>query len=137
MTRFQCTIESLLKKHRKLDQFKNSTEFYLKLKNGPYMDLVIERQGKTVMVGHYRTQNGDLISDPVLVFTITASGDWFPTRIEQVFGDTEVVRYRPDGKTVFYKKRYGDFISFSAMFASNIVHQGWSQAAVKSFKHTA
>lgn len=52
------------------------------VKEWPYMDLVIERQGKIVMVGHYRTQNGDLISDPVLVFAITASGDWFPIRIE-------------------------------------------------------
>ncbi|GBF33787.1 hypothetical protein DCCM_2898 [Desulfocucumis palustris] len=31
------------------------------LENGGYMDLVIGRQGNTVMVGHYANMNGDLV----------------------------------------------------------------------------
>lgn len=133
MTKFQHTIESLLKKFNKLSQFKNSNEFYLKLENGLYMDLVIERQGDTVMVGHYRIQNGDLISDPVLVFTIQDSGNWLPWRVEQIFGDTEVSRYQADGSITWHKSRYRNFVSFASLFADNIVHQGWDRAAVKSF----
>lgn len=133
MTKFQHTIESLLKKFNKLSHFKNSNEFYLKLENGSYMDLVIERQGDTVMVGHYCIQNGDLISDPVLVFIVQDSGNWFPFRIEQVFGDTEVARYQEDGRITWHKTRYENFISFAALFARNIVQQGWDRAQIKSF----
>lgn len=133
MTKFQHTIESLLKKFNKLSQFKNSNEFYLKLENGSYMDLVIERQGDTVMVGHYRIQNGDLISDPVLAFIILDSGNWFPWRVEQFFGDTEVAHYQADGRITWHKSRYRSFISFAALFANNIVQQGWDRAALKSF----
>lgn len=134
MTRFQITIESLLKKFNKLDAFKSSNEFYLKLDNKPYMDLVIERQGDIVLVGHYRIQNSDLISDPVLAFIILDSGRWLPLRIEQVLGDTQIAREREDGKLEWWKYKYKDFISFSVMFASNIVHQGWKEAAIKRFK---
>lgn len=133
LTKFQITIERLLKKFNKLNQFKNSNEFYLKLKNSPYMDLVIERQGEIVLVGHYRIQNGDLISDPVLAFIILDSGSWFPLRIEQVFGDTEVAHYQADGRLTWHKTRYRNFVSFAALFANNIVHQGWEKAVVKSY----
>lgn len=133
MTKFQLTIESLLKKFKKLDTFKASNEFYLKLENKPYMDLVIERQGDIVLVGHYRIQNGDLISDPVLAFIMLDSGRWFPLRIEQVFGDTEIAHYQADGRITWHKTRHKNFISFSALFASNIVQQGWDKAQIRSF----
>lgn len=133
MTRFQIAIENLLKKFNKLDTFNNSNEFYLKLENGSYMDLVIERQGDIVLVGHYRIQNGDLISDPVLAFIILNSGKWFPLRVEQILGDTEVAHYQADGKITWHKARYRNFIFFAAMFANNILHQGWGDAVVKSY----
>ena len=133
MTKFQRTIENLLKKFDKLSQFKSSNEFYLKLENGSYMDLVIERQGDIVLVGHYRIQNGDFISDPVLVFIIMDSGRWFPLRIEQVIGDTVVAHFQADGRITWHKTRYRDFIPFAALFASNIVHRGWDKEMVKSY----
>lgn len=134
MTKFQITIESLLKKFNKLTALKNNVEFYLKLENDPYMDLVIERQGRIILVGHYRKQNGDLISDPVLAFYMLPNGDWFPWRIEQVFGDTIIARERADGKLEWWRDRYNDFVSFAAMFANNIVHQGWKEAKIKNFR---
>ena len=134
MTKFQKNVESILKAHWKFNYFNEGEEFYLKLEKEGYMDLVIERQGNTVMVGHYANMNGDLVSDPVLVFVILPSGEWYPWRIEQILGDTQVASENENGKLVYYPHKMADFISFSAMFASNLIHQGWKKARIKKFK---
>lgn len=58
----QNIVEKLLAKHN-IDATK---DFYLKLTMPPYMNLVLERNGDIILVGHYREENGGLISDPVL-----------------------------------------------------------------------
>lgn len=116
----QVIAEKILVKHR-IDP---ATEtYYLKLKQSAYMDLVIERQGETVFVGHYTEQNGDLISDPVLAMDYNG-GHWYPVRIEQIFGDT-VCSFMKDGARMIYKNSIRDFKSFQAMFARNIRDQRW------------
>ena len=116
----QTIVEKILARHR----INPETEpYYLKLKQSAYMDLVIERQGSEVFVGHYIEQNGDLISDPVLVMDYNG-GHWYPVRIEQVFGDT-VCSFMKDGKLMIYKNSIRDFKSFASMFARNIRDQGW------------
>lgn|GEM_PF-1430495 len=133
-SRFQTNIHKILAKHELLDAFYNPSveSVYLKLHQESYMDLVIERQYRTVFVGHYREQNGDLISDPVLVFEVReemCSRGWDPFRIEQVFGDTQIMGEQ-DGKKGFYPKRLKAFKSFANMFAGNIKDQGWNNADV-------
>jgi hypothetical protein len=58
----QNIVEKILAKHN-IDPTK---DFYLMLTMFPYMDLVLERNGDITLVGHYREENGDVISDPVL-----------------------------------------------------------------------
>jgi len=116
----QSIAEKILAKHR-IDP--TDETYYLKLKQTPYMDLVIERQGPEVFVGHYTEQNGDLISDPVLAMDYNG-GHWYPIRIEQIFGDT-VCSFMQDGNRMIYKHHIRDFMSFQAMFARNIRAQGW------------
>jgi len=116
----QSIAEKILAKHR-IDP--TDETYYLKLKQTPYMDLVIERQGPEVFVGHYTEQNGDLISDPVLAMDYNG-GHWYPIRIEQIFGDT-VCSFMKDGNRMIYKHYIRDFMSFQAMFARNIRAQGW------------
>ena len=98
-------------------------EFYLKLQKPNYDDLVIERCGDEVFVGHYFTQNGDSVPDPVLVMDYS-EGYWYPVRIEQVLGETQV-SFKENGKRKIYMKRVKEFKSFQAMFARNIKAQGW------------
>ncbi len=81
----QFIAEKILRKHN-IDPASES--YYLKLRMPNYDDLVIEKDGEQVLVGHYyHHPSGDLISDPVLAFDYNG-GYWFPVRIEQVFGDT-------------------------------------------------
>ncbi len=80
----QFIVEKILRKHN-LDP--SAESYYLKLRMPNYDDLVIEKEGRQVLVGHYyHHPSGDLISDPVLAFDYS-NGYWYPVRIEQVFGD--------------------------------------------------
>lgn len=98
-------------------------EFYLKLSKPNFDDLVIERCGDDVFVGHYFNQNGDRVPDPVLVMDYSG-GYWYPVRIEQILGETPV-SFTENGKRMVYPARVKEFKSFQAMFAKNIKDQGW------------
>lgn len=91
----QNIVEKLLAKHN-IDATK---DFYLKLTMPPYMNLVLERNGDITLVGHYREENGDLISDPVLA--MEGQEIWAPVRIELWCGDTICAFYQ-DGKRMIY-----------------------------------
>ena len=98
-------------------------EFYLKLSKPNFDDMVIERCGDDVFVGHYFNQNGDRVPDPVLVMDYSG-GYWYPVRIEQILGETPV-SFTENGKRMVYPARVKEFKSFQAMFAKNIKDQGW------------
>jgi hypothetical protein len=106
----QTITEKILAKHN-IDPAK---DFYLKLTMQPYMDLVLERNGNIILIGHYREENGDLISDPVLAME-DIGGYWHPVRIEQWCGDTICSDF----------KSIREFRSFQHMFAKNIKEQRW------------
>ena len=116
----QDIVEKILTKH-KIDL--DADEYYLKLQKPHYLDLVIEKQGSSIFVGHYVEQNGDLISDPVLLMDHN-DGIWYPVRIEQVLGDT-TCSIMKDGVRHIDKRMIREFMSFQAMFARNIKNQGW------------
>lgn len=128
---FQQVVEDILQAHGKLEEFHKGS-FYLKLEKTCYMDLVIEQQGTQVFVGHYRIENGDLISDPVLVFERQKGSEvWKPWRIELVFGDTEIFEYDEHNQLVINEKMHAEFVEFSEMYAKNLVNQGWVSAKIK------
>jgi len=114
----QNIIEKILAKHN-IDSTK---DFYLKLTMPPYMDLVLERNGDIILLGHYREENGDLISDPVLA--MEGGEIWAPIRIELGCGDTICAFYK-DEKRMIYPEREKEFRAFQRMFARNIGEQGW------------
>jgi hypothetical protein len=124
----QNIIEKILLKHG-IDP--SAHEFYLKLSMRHYDDLVIEKEGEQVLVGHYyHHPSGDLLSDPVLAFDFN-QGNWFPVRIEQTtFGDT-VCSYVEHGKRMIYPARIKEFRSLQRMFARNIREQGWLERGAK------
>ncbi len=115
----QHIVEKILLKHN-IDP---TADFYLKLSMPPYTDLVIERNGNTILVGHYREENGDLISDPVLAME-DDNGYWYPVRIEQWCGDT-ICSFWENEKHMIIPGNIKEFKSFQRMFARNIKDQGW------------
>jgi hypothetical protein len=114
----QIIVEKLLAKHN-IDATK---DFYLKLTMPPYMNLVMERNGDIILVGHYREENGDLISDPVLA--MEGEEIWAPVRIELWCGDT-ICAFYEDGKRMIYPDKIKEFRVFQRMFARNIREQKW------------
>lgn len=123
MTRGMMQIQAVALEILKKNGINPAKEFYLKLSKPNYDDLVIERCGDDVFVGHYFNQNGDRVPDPVLVMDYNG-GYWFPVRIEQILGETPV-SYMENGKRMIYPARIKEFKSFQAMFARNIREQGW------------
>jgi hypothetical protein len=99
-----------------------SKDFYLKLKMSAYMDLILERNGEVILVGHYREEGRDLISDPVLVEE-DINEYWYPVRIELWCGDT-VCSFMDDGKRIIYPEKIKEFKAFQRIFARNIRKQG-------------
>ena len=79
----QSIVEKILSKHN----INPTKDYYLKLHMEPYQDLIIERNSRIILVGHYREEGGDLISDPVLAME-DMNEYWYPVRIEQWCGDT-------------------------------------------------
>lgn len=123
----QNIVEKILRKYS-IDP--SGESYYLKLSMRNFDDLVIEKEGEQVLVGHYyHHPSGDLISDPVLAFDYN-NGYWYPVRIEQVFGDT-VCSFVENGKRMIYPDRIKEFNSFQKMFAKNIREQGWLENGVR------
>ena len=120
----QNIVEKLLAKHN----IASTKDFYLKLTMPPYMDLVLERNGDITLVGHYREENGDMISDPVLAMEGTEI--WAPLRIELWCGDT-ICAFYEDGKRMIYPYKIKEFRVFQRMFARNIREQKWIENGVR------
>lgn len=91
----QNIVEKILAKHN----IDHSQDFYLKLTMPAYMDLVLERNGDIILVRHYREENGDLISDPVLA--IEGGEIWSPVRIELWCGDTICAFYEEEKRMIY------------------------------------
>jgi len=117
----QNIIEKILQKH---NINPSAESYFLKLRMPSYDDLVIEKEGEQVLVGHYyHHPSGDLISDPVLAFDY-CNGYWYPVRIELALGDT-ICSFFENGKRMIYPSRIKEFKSFQRMFARNIRDQKW------------
>ncbi|MGB6301714.1 MAG: hypothetical protein WBF90_36795 [Rivularia sp. (in: cyanobacteria)] len=94
-------------------------DFHLRIENEPYLPLVVEAHDmgdhKDVYLTHYREQNGDLIRDGEMVFKLGENGH---LSFEEV-----AVQSTRGGELRDYDK------SFAAIFAQNIVEQGFAEAA--------
>jgi hypothetical protein len=83
-----------------------------------YMDLVIEKiREDRLSVAHYYTQNGDLMSDPEIVFDVSR-GRWTAVRYTQ---HPFLHEYDPTGLP--------DVEAFSSTWSSNLRNQGFVDEA--------
>jgi len=130
---FQNVIETILLKHG-IQEKDLGKEWYLKIGNKPYLDLVMEKCGSQIFAGHYNRQNEDSISDPILVFDYN-NGFWYPELIEQrplhfingpyISGITIVSKIDENGKRRVSPYNKDSFDSFQRMFAINLINQGF------------
>lgn len=123
--------------YRALKPFIDATdrnEGYAKFTAPGYMDLVIEKlyyndhEGHPVYsIAHYGTQNGDLMRDPEITFSIdTAAGMLCPLsyRNDYVGFDEEVFK-TVKGKTYYSPSRLAGVDDFLYMWRKNIEDQGF------------
>jgi hypothetical protein len=99
-----------------------SESFHLRIKNEPYLPLVVEAHtvgdDRLLYLTHYREQNGDLIHDGEMVFAIKESG-----RLR--FRETAVQNARTGGEMRGYDREFAD------IFSRNILEQGFAVEALK------
>ena len=124
---FQQAIETILKAHDLLPAFQASPEFHVRFTMPGFDPLVIERQGSRVIVGHYFEQNGDLMSDPEIVFDLAT---WAPLEITQSpMGVYRRKFFERDGVTYVDTRFDRGVRPLVSIWANNLLHQGWSNPA--------
>lgn len=101
---------------------------HLHLELSCYEPLVIERIGQyQISVAHYFEQNGDLVSDPDVVF-FTGYGAWVPIEITYNFGRTFRYAMLNADDTQIYKinvAQQASLAAFTEQWAQNLRDQGW------------
>ena len=105
---------------------------YAKIQNDPsFMPVVIEKvgnligYGEVISIAHYGEQNGDLMADPEMTFTIV-EGKYYPIsfRNDYVGVSQEVFGFDKDGKPKTIKIRLqSDLVVFSTQWMKNIKEQ--------------
>ena len=94
---------------------------YLKLVNGSYTDLIIERlpdpDGENLYLTHYLESNGDRFIDSEMVFSIAPDG-------RLVLSETAIQHPVRGGEL------RGRDTSFANMFSKNLLDQGFAKAKV-------
>jgi hypothetical protein len=126
-------IEGILEQHGLLDAFYEAEagEFYLKLENGGWQPLTIEKIGNNeVAVTHWTTgADGEVMTDTEITYRLP---DWQPTSLTQlpvvisgglVGGGYQPV-YTADGKG-YYPRSLQGTKQIGRIWASNLTHQGW------------
>ena len=95
-------------------------DFHLKIKNEPYMPLVVERHNDGLYLTHYFEQNGDLCLDSEMVFKIKNDGhlQLSETATQNPFRGGEDRRYDERADRIF-----------AQVFSRNIKEQGFGEAA--------
>ncbi|MEL7315473.1 MAG: strawberry notch C-terminal domain-containing protein, partial [Cyanobacteria bacterium J06559_3] len=97
------------------------SDFHFKIRNEPYIPLVIERPGDDLCFTHYLSQNGDTYIDTEMVFTFQQNG-----RLK--FKEVAVPNALQGGELRGYDP------AFAKIFAKNIVAQGFVEAAQEQFQ---
>lgn len=126
-SRMKAAIEKIVSVHGKIDEFIQGEDFHLRIENPPFLPLVIERHGASASVTHYFEQNGDLIPDPDMEFTITNHEEWFPVATQFATGHYRRAIYFEDDKKLISKNELRSQIQFANMWAKNLIEQGFAK----------
>jgi hypothetical protein len=110
---------------------------HTRVDNPPYMALVIEVIGThLISVAHYGLQNGDLMADPEMVFSMaTIDGSFLPVSYRNDYVGTfrQCATVNAAGEVTGYvPHEQRDQVAFSDVWAANLREQGFIEAAKKT-----
>ncbi|MEM6433698.1 MAG: DUF3991 and TOPRIM domain-containing protein, partial [Cyanobacteria bacterium P01_D01_bin.115] len=96
--------------------------FHCRIENEPFIPLVIERHSNRLYLTHYLIENGDMFIDSEMVFSLSQEGrlSLTETAVQSMGGEFR-----------------GCDRSFAHLFARNLSHQGFAEAALAQFTQTA
>lgn len=133
--------------------FDEAYDFHLRVRNEPWLPLVVERHGDEISVTRYVTQHGDQLRDSEMVFSRAEWGQlvngvfgaWVPKSVDpgglgraQLTGEIKRQEGEPD-RLLFSPPRMRKAVSFAAMWARNPKAQGFVRrylaAEIESFTH--
>jgi hypothetical protein len=117
--RFKKTVEKIIEIYSNgtLNEFYLKDSVHFKIEKPNFQNFTVEKQGSILMIGYYRVLNGDLISDPIFVFTIGGDNQWYPIRIEQILGEQPIGMFK-DGGYQYYPRSFKEVKSFATTCAS-------------------
>jgi hypothetical protein len=129
MANMQAAIEKILEAHNLLADYQASPEFYVKFTQPGFDPLVIERHGEQVVVGHYFTQNGDVMADPEIVFDYAT---WTPLELTQHPMGVYRSKFHYRDGVQYVDTRFDAAVRpLVSLWANNLVHQGWTSADIE------
>jgi hypothetical protein len=131
----QQAVLDILRQHNLDKAFNAATEFHLRIENGQYLPLVIERQGNLISVAHYGELNGDAIRDPELTF---AWPTWEPLSITQdPVGRYAEIHVADGERSTIQTALRRELRLFANLWARNLMAQGFGNpsVAVSSLTH--
>ena len=111
---------------------------YLKIKNPPYMELVIEATDESgpcglpsLSVAHYGEQNGDLMRDPEMCFELGFAGgahlNSFYWRNDYA-GIEQWSRFIREGNYCYHTQLHAQHERFAKTWDNNLRQQGFAEA---------
>lgn len=115
----------------------DSHDGYRKFKSDGYMDLSMERlyyndvYGNPVYsITHYGEQNGDLMADPDMTFSVTKEGTIIPLSYRNDYiGVAQEVFVEINGKKMYSQSLLKQLDDFLWMWLKNIYEQGFKPVA--------
>lgn len=113
----------------------NETGAHIRLEQEGFMPLVIENIGPNLIsVAHYFASEGDMITDPEVVF-FTGYEEWVPISVQHSFGGVQIVAEVDEEARAITRlapKAQADVAAFCRMWARNVKAQGWLEYANKA-----
>ncbi|MEO0825343.1 MAG: strawberry notch C-terminal domain-containing protein [Cyanobacteria bacterium J06642_9] len=108
------TIAKLLEQAGLAEAVMQGEAFHCRIENEPFIPLVIERHRDRLYLTHYLTANGDMFIDSEMVFALSEEGrlSLTETAVQSMGGEFR-----------------GCDRSFAHLFARNLSHQGFAEAA--------
>jgi hypothetical protein len=125
-SKMKSAIEKILRGHGLLEEFREGSEFAVRIQNEPYLPLTIERHDSQITVTHYFVQNGDMVADPDMEFELVAGETWIPVAIQFATGHYRRAMEIRDGKRFVNPREVREQIQFSRMWAQNLAIQNFA-----------
>ena len=119
----------------------NASGGYVKIKNEPYMPLVLENLESTdgngfpiYSVSHYGVQNGDAMADPDMEIAVDwAGGHVIPLTFRNDYmGIYQEVFFSENGERRYYPRLLSDLDEFLRQWLVNIENQGFKPVPKES-----